>query len=265
MNNKVSYCYISFFKNGTYNEFINKLKETEYLILDLRDNTGGLLSEALKIANELLSNNSFIINYKNDQEIIELKNEKIFKKIVCIINENTMSSGELIAGLVKESPVDILIGETNSYGKNSIQKCMNIKNTVIKLTIGKFLFKSIGNIEKIGIEPDYICKRYSFNISRTYFAKLSSKENIKLHEFSGNVFALQQRLNFLIDDNITINGKCDIETLTIAKRLVEVEGCINKSLLSKQEIEIINKLFFFRLTSIEYDQQLKRALYLLEN
>ena len=138
---------------------LNKNKKVEYFILDLRNNPGGLLSQAIKIADFFLDNGE-IVSTKS-RKVRE--NRKWFAKKGDIINGNTLivlinygsaSAAEIVAGALKNHKRAILIGE-NSYGKGSVQSIIPLKNKgAIRLTVSKYFLPSGKSISEVGITPD---------------------------------------------------------------------------------------------------------------
>ena len=138
---------------------LNKNKKVEFFILDLRNNPGGLLSQAIKIADFFLDNGE-IVSTKS-RKVRE--NRKWFAKKGDIINGNTLivlinygsaSAAEIVAGALKNHKRAILIGE-NSYGKGSVQSIIPLKNKgAIRLTVSKYFLPSGKSISEVGITPD---------------------------------------------------------------------------------------------------------------
>ncbi len=141
---------------------INKFEENKNVkayILDLRNNPGGLLSQAIKISDFFL----------NDGEIVSTKsrksseNRKWFAKkgdltngktIVVLINYGSASASEIVAGALKDHKRAILLGE-NSYGKGSVQSIIPLKNDgAIRLTVAKYYLPSGKSISEVGVSPD---------------------------------------------------------------------------------------------------------------
>ena len=141
---------------------INKFEENNNVkayILDLRNNPGGLLSQAIKISDFFL----------NDGEIVSTKsrksseNRKWFSKkgdltngktIVVLINYGSASASEIVAGALKDHKRAILLGE-NSYGKGSVQSIIPLKNDgAIRLTVAKYYLPSGKSISEVGVSPD---------------------------------------------------------------------------------------------------------------
>ena len=136
-----------------------KKKKINKYVLDLRNNPGGLLSQAVKISDFFLDNGE-IVSTKSRKSY---ENKKYFAKkgdiingetLVVLINYGSASASEIVAGALKEHKRAILIGE-NSYGKGSVQSIIPLKNNgAIRLTISKYYLPSGRSISEVGITPD---------------------------------------------------------------------------------------------------------------
>ena len=137
----------------------NKNKNLNSFILDLRNNPGGLLSQAIKISDFFLENGE-IVSTKSKRSS---ENRKWFakkgdlidgKSIIVLINYGSASASEIVAGALKDHKRAIIIGE-NSYGKGSVQSIIPLKNKgAIRLTVSKYYLPSGKSISEIGITPD---------------------------------------------------------------------------------------------------------------
>ena len=140
------------------NEF-NKNNKVENYILDLRNNPGGLLSQAIKISDFFLENGE-IVSTKSKRKY---ENRKWFAKKGDILNENTLivlinygsaSAAEIVAGALQDHKRAILIGES-TYGKGSVQSIIPLKNNgAIRLTVSKYYLPSGKSISDVGVTPD---------------------------------------------------------------------------------------------------------------
>ena len=134
-------------------------KKVKAYILDLRNNPGGLLSQAIKIADFFL-NNGEIVSTKSRKKS---ENRKWFAKqgdltngktIIVLINYGSASASEIVAGALKDHKRAILLGE-NSYGKGSVQSIIPLKNNgAIRLTVAKYYLPSGKSISEVGVSPD---------------------------------------------------------------------------------------------------------------
>ena len=138
---------------------LNKNKDLKGYILDLRNNPGGLLSQAIKISDFFLENGE-IVSTKS-RKVSE--NRKWFarkgditngKSLIVLINYGSASASEIVAGALKDHKRAIILGE-NSYGKGSVQSIIPLKNKgAIRLTIAKYYLPSGKSISEVGVTPD---------------------------------------------------------------------------------------------------------------
>ena len=165
IDNNIGYIRLTSFNENSskqIKEKINKLNKNKNLkgyILDLRNNPGGLLSQAIKISDFFLENGE-IVSTKS-RKISE--NRKWFankgditngKILIVLINYGSASASEIVAGALKDHKRAIIIGE-NSYGKGSVQSIIPLKNRgAIRLTIAKYYLPSGKSISEVGITPD---------------------------------------------------------------------------------------------------------------
>ncbi|HZK02261.1 MAG TPA: S41 family peptidase [Anaerovoracaceae bacterium] len=163
INDNIGYIRISSFEKHTAEDFSTALRNMEVsgvdgLIIDLRDNPGGLVDVSIKIADLLLPEG--IITYTEDR-----KGEKNYYKsdanatnipFVVLINGGSASASEIIAGAIKDNDVGQIVG-TTSYGKGIIQEIVQLKNgDATKLTIMQYFSPDGEKIHEKGVEPDYI-------------------------------------------------------------------------------------------------------------
>ena len=140
-------------------EKLNNNKKLKGYILDLRNNPGGLLSQAIKISDFFLDNGE-IVSTKSRQPS---ENRKWFAKkgdltdgktVLVLINYGSASAAEIVAGALKDHKRAIIVGE-NSYGKGSVQSIIPLKNRgAIRLTIAKYYLPSGKSISEVGVTPD---------------------------------------------------------------------------------------------------------------
>ena len=161
----VGYIRLTAFNENSSDQIKKKIKEfkknkkvTKY-ILDLRNNPGGLLSQAIRISDLFL----------DDGEIVSTKSRKTFENrkwfakkgdiisgntLVVLINYGSASASEIVAGALKDHKRAILIGE-NTYGKGSVQSIIPMKNKgAIRLTVSKYYLPSGDSISEVGVSPD---------------------------------------------------------------------------------------------------------------
>ena len=138
---------------------LEKNKSVNSYILDLRNNPGGLLSQAIRISDFFLENGE-IVSTKSRKAS---ENRKWFankgdltngKTLIVLINYGSASASEIVAGALKDHKRAILLGE-NSYGKGSVQSIIPLKNNgAIRLTVAKYYLPSGKSISEVGVTPD---------------------------------------------------------------------------------------------------------------
>ncbi len=164
LDDKFAHIFISQFQSDTAKDFIaevNKLqKETklEGIIIDLRNNPGGLVTSATKIADYFLKS-GLIVRTKNNNSGLESKinaTDKQYNKIplVVLINKGSASASELLAGALQDHKRAIIVGQ-KSFGKGSVQNIIPLSNgDIVKITTAKYYTPNNVSIQAKGITPD---------------------------------------------------------------------------------------------------------------
>ena len=164
LENNIGYLSLLTFDEGCAEEVrkgYEKLKSegAEKIILDLRNNTGGLVDEALSIADMILpKDNKILITLDSDgnEEIsISEKDPIIEKELVVLVNEYSASASEILVGALKDNQKAKVVGK-NTYGKGVIQSVFMLTDgSALKLTINEYFTPNKTKINKVGIKPDY--------------------------------------------------------------------------------------------------------------
>ena len=165
IEDNIGYLRLTSFNENSSDQIKKKIKSfrknkiVKKYILDLRNNPGGLLSQAIKIADFFLDSGE-IVSTKSRKGI---DNRKWFAKKGDLINGNTLivlinygsaSASEIVAGALKDHKRAILIGES-TYGKGSVQSIIPLKNDgAIRLTVSKYYLPSGESISEVGVTPD---------------------------------------------------------------------------------------------------------------
>ena len=165
IDNNIGYIRLTSFNDNSSQQIekkiekLNKNKNLKGYILDLRNNPGGLLSQAIKISDFFLENGE-IVSTKS-RKISE--NRKWFankgdiidgKTLIILINYGSASAAEIVAGALKDHKRAVILGE-NSYGKGSVQSIIPLKNKgAIRLTVAKYYLPSGKSISEVGVTPD---------------------------------------------------------------------------------------------------------------
>ncbi|MGC8789897.1 MAG: S41 family peptidase [Desulfurella sp.] len=199
----IGYIKIIQFRDHTASELNNALSKLEKkhikgLILDLRNNPGGLLNEAAKVSNMFI-NKGVIVSIKgrnpdNDQTIYA-KDKPIFKKpLVVLINSGTASAAEIVTGCLKDHNRAIVIGQ-RSFGKGNVQDVIPLKGGyALILTVAKYYTPNGFSIQAEGIVPNIEIKKKNED-------EFVLRENELLHHLTSKKAILQKPQEILIDNN----------------------------------------------------------------
>ena len=165
LDKNIGYLRLTSFNDNSSDQIekqITKLKKNKNLkafILDLRNNPGGLLSQAIKITDLFLENGEIVSTKARKKS----ENRKWFarkgditdgKTLLVLINYGSASASEIVAGALKDHKRAIILGE-NSFGKGSVQSIIPLKNRgAIRLTVAKYYLPSGKSISEVGVRPD---------------------------------------------------------------------------------------------------------------
>ena len=166
-DDQTAYIRLTSFNENSSKQIKNKIKEFKKnkkiinYILDLRNNPGGLLSQAIKISDYFLENGE-IVSTKSKRKY---ENRKWFAKkgdmidgetMVILINYGSASASEIVAGALQDHKRAILVGES-TYGKGSVQSIIPLENEgAIRLTVSKYYLPSGKSISRVGVNPDIV-------------------------------------------------------------------------------------------------------------
>lgn len=157
----IGYIRISMFNENTGADFSRKYQELEKegmkaLVLDLRDNPGGLLEESVKVSGKLVPKGTVVsvVTRDGNRETHTSKLEAVKYPLAVLVNGGSASASEIVAGAVQDTESGTLVG-TKTYGKGSVQTILKLDSgTAMKLTIAKYLTPKDRSINGVGIEPD---------------------------------------------------------------------------------------------------------------
>ena len=194
IDNNIGYLRLTSFNENSSEQIkkkineLNKNKDLKGYILDLRNNPGGLLSQAIKISDFFLENGE-IVSTRSRQAS---ENRKWFAKkgdltngktLIILINYGSASASEIVAGALKDHKRAIILGE-NSYGKGSVQSIIPLKNRgAIRLTIAKYYLPSGKSISEVGVTPDIEVVEISDNFK--FNSETDNQLNFAIKLFNG--------------------------------------------------------------------------------
>ena len=168
VKDNTGYIRLRAFNEQTTNQLtkqLNKLpKNLDGYILDLRNNPGGLLSQAIKVTETFLDGGEIVSTRGRDKNDIKIFNAKKGDKInnkplIVLINQGSASASEIVSGALKDHKRAILLGE-KSFGKGSVQSIIPLKNQGgLRLTTARYYLPSGESIHEKGVEPDITVKR----------------------------------------------------------------------------------------------------------
>ncbi len=162
LENNVGYIKLSTFDEGCSSEFENAFRElqsqgAQKLVIDLRDNTGGLVDEALSIADMIVPKDQIMLitkDAKDNKETTTAKQDVLIDmEIVVLVNEYSASASEILVGCLKDHEEATIVG-TKTYGKGVIQNVFSLSDgSILKLTTAEYFTPNEIAINKKGIEP----------------------------------------------------------------------------------------------------------------
>lgn len=194
--NNIGYLRLRAFNEQSFKQLKKKIsnfkktkKNLDGYILDLRNNPGGLLSQAIKITNLFLDSGEIVSTRgreKNDIKIYTARKGDVLKgkPLIILINRGSASASEIVSGALKDHKRAILLGE-KTFGKGSVQSIIPLKNGgAIRLTIAKYYLPSGTSISQIGVEPDITIKEKKENF------RINDKENDNQLQYALNLFKI---------------------------------------------------------------------------
>ncbi len=164
-NGEVGYLKINMFSENLNNQIKSVLfefsqRQVKGVILDLRDNPGGLLSECVAVASNFVPSGTLVLTRDRNgkEEQITVKGERFNWPLVVLINNGSASASEILASAIKYYNVGTLVGEA-TFGKGLIQQMFTLDNGYsLKVTIQEYLTPDGSPINQVGVKPDYEVK-----------------------------------------------------------------------------------------------------------
>ena len=171
----IGYIRLKSFNENSDKQFLKSIKNFEKnkkikgYVLDLRNNPGGLLTQAINITDFFLDDGEIVStkgrNVSETRKFFARKGDEVNgKPIIVLINNGSASAAEIFAGALKDHKRAIILGE-NSYGKGSVQSIIPLKNGGgIRLTISKYYLPSGKSISEVGVTPDILVEEIGDDI-----------------------------------------------------------------------------------------------------
>lgn len=278
LENKIGYMQITSFDSDTNYEFTKakltlKHEGAKAFIIDVRNNPGGYINTASKVAEQIMPAGP-ITHLKKQGKLVETisasGNETNFLPTVLLINKGSASASEILAGALQDSKSATLVG-TTTYGKGVAQQIVEIAdNKAMKLSMYYFLTPKMSVIDHIGIKPDYTVEN-SVKVDKEEllnryagFAPMSEKVKPKQGDVGLNVFGAQQRLVMLGYD-LKATGLMDAKTVAAVKKFQVENGLAGYGVLDYTTMNKIDRVTIDFIYGIggDKDAQLQKAIDLI--
>lgn len=163
MEDSIGYIRITSFDELTYEDFASSLKDLQKqgmkgLVIDLRNNPGGLLDVSAKIADELMGEGTIVYTETKQKEREYLKSDKkmLGLPLVILVNEGSASASEVLSGAIQDTKVGTIVG-TTTFGKGIVQRIKELSDgSGFKITVSEYFTPNGRNIHGTGITPDVV-------------------------------------------------------------------------------------------------------------
>ena len=256
---KIGYCRLIEFTPETPNRLqdaMDLFQKNGYtsMIIDLRDNPGGLITSVVDVADKFIDN-GLIVSTKSrlafeNQEYKASPDKTTAKKnlpIIVLINQGSASASEILSGALKDYHMAYLVGQ-KTYGKGSVQQVIPLSDVDgMKLTMARYYTPSDVNIDKIGIPPDYEIK----NIEEMSKEEEEAYTNLIL---SNIITETVEKTPNMKESDIALAAKVIAKTYPIEERLI-------RRLLRVQVQRTQNSPLY----DLDYDVQLVKAIEIIQN
>lgn len=236
----ILYLRIRNFQKNTSSDLKKEIKSRSYpvkgIILDLRANPGGLLSEAEKVADLFLSSGTIMTTKARDYSKTyraTARQPEYKGKVIVLVNQGSASASEIVAGALKNNKRAVVVGK-RSFGKGSVQKIFEFKDgAALKLTIAKYLTPGDISIQDSGITPDILLQGAFVNEEKVVYNPLPEKrENAEETELATPELTIKY-----IDDSL------------LPQEEDETEVQPDESLTRAQKLEKLENDFYIKLSS----------------
>ena len=238
-----------------FQDALDSFEENGYksLIIDLRDNPGGLINSVVDVADKFIDK-GVIVSTKSriaieNMEFKASKDKTTARKnipIVVLINKGSASASEILSGALKDYKMAYLVGE-NTYGKGSVQQVRQLSDTDgFKLTMARYYTPSDVNIDKIGIPPDL---------------EITNMEALTKEQEENYVKLVEDRvIEKLVEDNPEMTEKQIAENAKVISNDTKIDARIIRKIIRNQVTKYSTPLY-----DLDYDLQLNEAIKIVSN
>lgn len=238
-----------------FQDALDSFEENGYksLIIDLRDNPGGLINSVVDVADKFIDK-GVIVSTKSriaieNMEFKASKDKTTARKnipIVVLINKGSASASEILSGALKDYKMAYLVGE-NTYGKGSVQQVRQLSDTDgFKLTMARYYTPSDVNIDKIGIPPDL---------------EITNMESLTKEQEENYVKLVEDRvIEKLVEDNPEMTEKQIAENAKVISNDTKIDARIIRKIIRNQVTKYSTPLY-----DLDYDLQLNEAIKIVSN
>ncbi|WP_232066017.1 S41 family peptidase [Bacillus sp. KH172YL63] len=262
-DNGVAKIQITSFSQNTYKELTEALNEMnekgmKKLVLDLRQNPGGLLDQAVKISNLFVPEGEVLFQVKDNngkvEKYVSESGQKVDVPAVVLVDEGSASAAEILSAAVSESNDILLIG-TKTFGKGTVQTAETFEDgSNMKFTTAKWLTPEGNWIHEKGIKPDIEVKMPDY----AQLPYINPEKELKESDLSDQVKTAEQMLNALDLNPGNVDGYFDEDTTSAVKTFQQENGLKETGTLNGETItKLMTKL---REMLQENDPQLNKAI-----
>lgn len=246
----IGYIRIYSFGVDTDEEFTDALNfmrdnDVKKIMLDLRDNGGGVTATVIAIAQQIVPKGKIIdmkFRLPSDNATYTSTLAKKEFDFAVLVNEHTASASEILASALQDSKAGTLIG-TTTFGKAVVQNIYPLQNgSIIKLTAGEYITRNGKEINKIGLTPDKYVENEVSKFDSSEYTQFDYNTNISLGQSHPNVKAAKERLNLMGNYDGEINEVFDEEFYDTIKVFQSMNDIFSYGVLDAPTMKMIESL-----------------------
>lgn len=234
------------------------------IVLDLRNNPGGILDQAIRVATRFVPEGPIVhvVSKHGKIKTYHSKTKPYPFELVVLINGGSASASEIVAGAIKDRNIGTLVGET-TFGKATVQRTLDLGPIGgVKLTIGRYTTPNDTDINKTGIKPDIEVKIDHGDLSKNILP-LTGERTLNSGYVGLDVMALQQRLKLLNLYDKDPDGIYDKDTQDAVKALQKQKGVFPTGVAGETFYKILDEALV-ELIDTRKDAQFKKAVDVLK-